>query len=67
MDAASGTPPEDTEPTPEERRFVEDLVARGQAAEAGADGELPPGATHEIVGRRSDGSPVVRRRRFSMR
>lgn len=67
MDAAGNHAHEEAEPTAEERRFVEDLVARGQAAEAGADGELPPGATHEIVARRSDGSPVVRRRRVSMR
>lgn len=58
-------PRDDDDPTPEERRFVEDLVARGQAAEADADGNLPPGATHEIVGRRKDGTPRVKRRRFS--
>jgi hypothetical protein len=47
----------------EEARFIEGLVARGEAAEA-VDGELPEGATHEIVvdehGRRT-----VRRRRFT--
>ena len=43
-------------------RFIDGLVLRGEAAEA-VDGELPDGATHEIVvddrGRRS-----VHRRRF---
>lgn len=53
------------DPTPEEieaDRFIDGLVLRGEAAEA-VDGELPDGATHEIVfdehGRRT-----VRRRRF---
>ena len=54
------------EATPEERRYVEDLVARGEAAEPDAEGNLPPGATHEIIGRRRDGLPRVRRRRFSI-
>jgi hypothetical protein len=48
-----------------ERRFVEDLTIRGEAAPAGSD-PLPPGATHEIVEER-DGVPTkVRRRRFSL-
>lgn len=54
------------QPTEEERRFVAGLVARGEAAEADADGKLPPGATHEIVDRHPDGTPVVRRRRYSL-
>jgi hypothetical protein len=54
------------EPTPEERRYVEDLVARGEAAEPDDEGNLPPGATHEIIGRRADGLPRIRRRRFSI-
>ena len=45
-------------------RIAEDLLARGEAAEADADGELPPGATHEIVGYTGDGKPTLRRRRF---
>jgi hypothetical protein len=47
-------------------RFAEDLVARGEAAEADEDGKLPPGATHEIVGYTEDGKPKLRRRRFSI-
>jgi hypothetical protein len=47
-----------------ERRFAQDLVARGEAVPAGTE-PFPPGATHEIVEER-DGVPVkVRRRRFS--
>ena len=44
--------------------FRRDLVTRGEAAEP-VDGELPPGATHEIVGTDEKGVPQVRRRRFS--
>lgn len=54
------------EATPEEaeRRFVEDLVVRGEAVPEGTE-PLPPGATHEVV-EECDGAPhKVRRRRFS--
>lgn len=40
------------------------LLTRGEAAVA-KDGKLPPGATHEIVGKTADGKPILRRRRFS--
>jgi hypothetical protein len=47
-----------------ERRFAEDLAARGEAVPPGTE-PLPPGATHEIEEER-DGVPrKVRRRRFS--
>jgi hypothetical protein len=46
--------------------FVRGLVARKEAAPAGKDGKLPPGATHEIVGRSATGEPVVKRNRFSL-
>jgi hypothetical protein len=45
--------------------FVRALIARGEACPADADGKLPPGATHEIVGETADGVPILRRRRFS--
>jgi len=45
--------------------FVQDLVARGEAVPSAPDGSLPPGATHEVVGKQADGTPVVRRKRFS--
>lgn len=57
-------PDDDDELTPEQRRFIEGLLERGEAAEA-VDGELPPGATHEIVERRPGRLPKVRRRSFS--
>lgn len=50
----------------EAARFVEGLIARGEAAEVDADGNLPEGATHELVidahGRRQ----AVRRRFFGV-
>jgi hypothetical protein len=45
--------------------FVRGLMARGEAAKADAQGRLPPGATHEIVGETADGLPILVRRRFS--
>jgi len=49
---------------PASKSFVEGLVARGQAARPDAQGDLPPQATHEIVGQTEDGLPILRRRRF---
>lgn len=46
--------------------FVRALVRRGEAARRGADGTLPSGATHEIVGQTADRVPIVVRRRFSV-
>lgn len=57
-------PPEAVE-APDEKRFVEDLITRGEAAEVDESGELPQGATHEIVERRPGEPPKVVRRRFS--
>jgi len=61
--------PEEDEPANEAdettKRFVEDLIARGEAAKPDEHGELPPGATHEIVEDGKDGVPKVKRRRFS--
>ena len=51
--------------TPEAIDFVKGLVARGEAAKVNADGSLPPGATHEIVGVTKKGLPILRRRRYS--
>jgi hypothetical protein len=45
--------------------FVKGLVARGEAVKVNADGSLPPGATHEIVGVTEKGLPILRRRRYS--
>ncbi|HVU10079.1 MAG TPA: hypothetical protein VHD90_02325 [Phototrophicaceae bacterium] len=48
----------------ERRAYIEHLIKTGQAAEA-QDGKLPPGATHEIVGKDANGVPILKRRRFS--
>ena len=50
---------------PAEDRYVADLIARGEAARA-VDGELPDGATHEIVEDEQGRLTVVRRRFFSI-
>ncbi|HEV7462650.1 MAG TPA: hypothetical protein VGN85_01910 [Methyloceanibacter sp.] len=49
---------------PASTKYVNDLVEQGKSARAGADGALPPGATHEIVGETEIGVPILRRRRF---
>jgi hypothetical protein len=46
-----------------EAAFVRGLVARGEAAKV-VDGQLPPGATHEIVEQKEGCLPSVKRRRF---
>jgi hypothetical protein len=47
-----------------EEAFVRGLIERGEAAKADENGNLPPGATHEIVGVSPSGLPIVVRRRF---
>jgi hypothetical protein len=47
-----------------EEAFVRGLIERGEAAKADEHGNLPPGATHEIVGTSESGLPIVVRRRF---
>jgi hypothetical protein len=46
------------------RKFEEGVIVRGEAVAAGD--ELAPGATHEITGTRPDGTPVLKRKRFSV-
>lgn len=47
------------------KKFVEDIISRGEAAPLGK--LLSPGATHEITGYEADGTPILKRKRFSMR
>ena len=47
-----------------ERKFVEDTLIRGEAAEADEKGKLPPDATHEIVEEPEGEPPTIKRRRF---
>jgi hypothetical protein len=59
----SGTPEgTDDQAQQAEQRFIDDLIARGEAVPEGE--ELPPGATHVIV-YDDDGRRTVRRKRFS--
>lgn len=46
------------------RKFVQGTLARGEAVPAGQS--LPPGATHEIVGKDDEGTPILQRRRYSL-
>jgi hypothetical protein len=45
------------------QKYEQGIIARGEAVEAGKP--FPPGATHEIAGHRPDGSPILKRKRFS--
>jgi hypothetical protein len=45
--------------------FVKGVLVRGEAAKA-VKGKLPPGVTHEIVGKGADGLLILKRRRFSL-
>jgi hypothetical protein len=57
----------DTVPkTESEKRFVRDLLIRGEAAESLPDGELPAGATHKIIKNDEEDLPEVERERFSI-
>ena len=47
------------------RKFECGVIARGEAVPAGKP--LPPGATHEIVGKDVDGAPILKRKRFSLK
>jgi hypothetical protein len=47
-----------------ERKFVEDTLIRGEAAEPDEEGKLPSDATHEVVEKHEGDLPKIRRRRF---
>jgi hypothetical protein len=64
-DKAGATEDAPASPSAEER-FIEDLIARGEAARPDEDGNLPPGATHQIVDDPEGGAPKLVRRRFSI-
>jgi hypothetical protein len=51
---------------PAAKRFVRDLLIRGEAATPTASGDLPPGATHRIVEDDDEAPPTVERERFSL-
>jgi hypothetical protein len=47
-------------------KFVQDVLIRGEAARPDEHGDLPPGATHEIVEECEGEPPKIKRRRFSI-
>jgi len=47
------------------KKFEQGILARGEAVQVGKP--LPAGVTHEIVGKTHDGSPILKRKRFSMK
>lgn len=61
--AAQVPAPSEEESRAAAQRSARSLEAQGQAVPEGQP--LPPGATHEIVGREADGTPMVKRKRFS--
>ena len=63
--ASQLAPPSPDEVAAAQRKYVQGMVARGEAVEAGKP--MPPGATHQIVGYQPDGTPILKRVRFSLR
>jgi len=64
-ETAAGDPPEqESAEDAAERKFVEDTLIRGEAAQADEEGKLPPDATHEVVEEQEGELPTIRRRRF---
>jgi hypothetical protein len=62
---AAGDPPEqESAEDAAEKKFVEDTLIRGEAAQADEEGKLPPDATHEVVEEHEGELPTIRRRRF---
>jgi hypothetical protein len=47
------------------KTFDRGVLARGEASPAGEP--LKPGATHVIVGSQEDGTPLLKRKRFSLK
>lgn len=46
--------------------YIRGVLDRSEAALPDLRGELPPGATHEIVGHKPDGLPELRERKKSI-
>jgi hypothetical protein len=61
--AANNSPPL---PPEAEEAFIRGIVERSEAAVPDKDGQLPPQATHEIIGQRPDGLPLLRERKKSL-
>jgi len=62
--AASLCPPATVAQTADAiRKHAQGILARREAGEPGKP--LPRGATHVIVGKQADGTPILKRKRFS--
>ena len=48
------------------KRFVNDLLVRGEAAQLDSNGKLPLEATHVITRQDKDGATTVRRARYKL-
>jgi hypothetical protein len=59
------TAAEDAIPESAAQTFTRGVLIRGEAAKPDEGGDLPAGATHEIVGEDEEGLPVIERRRYS--
>jgi hypothetical protein len=59
------TTAENAIPERDAQTFTRGVIIRGEAARPDEDGDLPSGATHEIVGEDEKGLPVIERRRYS--
>lgn len=49
-----------------EEKFIQDVLTRGEAVKRDINGNLPPGATHEIIAQKPGKLPEVKRVRFSV-
>ena len=59
------TASENAIPERDAQTFTRGVIIRGEAAKPDESGDLPSGATHEIVGEDEKGLPVIERRRYS--
>jgi hypothetical protein len=60
----AAAPTSESERTAAETAYIEATIARGEAQPADPSGELPEGATHELIETPS-GEQIIRRKRFS--
>lgn len=60
----AATKPRKSEAKPPSKRFVADLLIRGEVAERDSEGKVPQQATHAVKKVNRDGSVEVERVRF---
>ena len=62
--ASTGAAKARTQAKAAQAKFAQGILARGEAVPAGQP--LTRGATHEIVGKTEDGTPILKRKRFTL-